>query len=230
VNVGDRAVQRTAVGILVAGAAVLAFAAPASAHVEPTPPAIQAGTTSELAFGVEHGCDGSPLVKVEIQVPEGVTDVEAVPGPDGWTGVVADGVVTFTGGPQPAEEPIDFSIRATFPDTPDEMVGFPTVETCEEGSISWIEPVVEGQDEPESPAPTVLLTAGAPTAEQLAPAEEDEEATTETTVGATTTSEDSDEADESDSSSSALLVAGIAVVVVALVGGGVVLARRRKDS
>lgn len=206
---------------------MLAFAAPASAHVEPTPPAIQAGTTSELAFGVEHGCDGSPLVELEIQVPDGVTDVEAVPGPDGWTGAVADGVVTFTGGPQPAEEPIDFSIRATFPDTPDEMVGFPTVETCEEGSISWIEPVVEGQDEPESPAPTVLLTAEAPTAEQLAPAEEDEEAsTTETTVGITTTSED---ADESDSSTNVLLVAGIAVLVVALVGGGIVLARRRSD-
>lgn len=223
----NRAVTRIGAGVAVASAAVVLLALPASAHVEPSPIAVQAGTSATVSFGVEHGCDDSPLVKLEIQIPDGVTDVTPAPAPDGWTGTIADGVVTFEGGPQPAHEGIDFAIDATFPDTPDAMIGFPTVETCQEGSVSWIEPVVKGEDEPEKPAPTVLLTAAAPTEAQLTPAEEGDEGGHEGAGHdevATTTAAPSDE----DSSSNTGLIVGIVVAVIAVAGVGVVLVRRRK--
>ena len=199
------------------------WAMPASAHVEPSPAAIEAGTSATLTFGVEHGCGESPLVKVEIQVPDGVSDVAVSPAPDGWTGAVADGVVTFTGGPQPAHEGIDFAIHATFPDTPDELLGFPTIETCEEGTVEWIQAVVEGADEPEFPAPTVLLTAGAPTEEQLSPPADDEGSGAEgptTTVGEETSS--------SDSSSDAGPIIGVILLVIIVGGAGALFMRRRR--
>ena len=228
---GRRVAARLGVAVLLAGGGIAVLATPVSAHVEPDPSAVAAGTTAEVAFGIEHGCDGSPVVKVEVEVPEGVTDVEAVPGPDGWSGSVADGVVTFVGGPQPADEPLDVAIRATFPDTPDASIGFPTVQTCEEGEIAWIQPVVDGEEEPESPAPTLLLTDGPPSAAQLAPEEEGDHAEGDhhddgATTTAADTSADSDGDDDGSGTNPALVVGGL-VVVVALVAGGVVLVRRR---
>ncbi len=173
----------------------------AGAHVEPAPNSVQKGTTAEITFTLEHGCGESPTTKLEIQVPDGVTN--AKPGDKaGWTGSTAGNVVTFVGGPQPAHEETDFTVSFTFPNAAGTL-HFPTVETCEVGKISWIEIPVEGSPEPEFVAPTVVVTDGVPTAGQLPPAEEgggdevtvessaastDSAASTETTTAVETTS------------------------------------------
>ena len=149
-------------GATLAAALTLTFAGTASAHVEPSPSDVQAGSTQTVAFTVEHGCKESPLVKLEMQLPAGLTGVSVPETPQGWTGSVTDSVVTFEGGPQPAHEEIEFAIQATFPNTPDARLGFPTIETCEQGTVEWIQPVVSGEEEPEFPAPTVTLTPGVP--------------------------------------------------------------------
>ncbi|MSV48737.1 MAG: DUF1775 domain-containing protein [Actinobacteria bacterium] len=147
-------------GVTMAAALTLAFAGTASAHVEPSPSEVQAGSTQTVAFTVEHGCGESPLTQVEMQLPAGLTAVSVPETPQGWTGTVTDSVVTFQGGPQPAHEEIEFAIQATFPDAAGTMLGFPTIETCEQGTVEWIQPVVSGEEEPEFPAPTVTLTPG----------------------------------------------------------------------
>ena len=149
-------------GATLAAALTLAFAGTASAHVEPSPSDVQAGSTQTVAFTVEHGCKESPLIKLEMQLPAGLTGVSVPETPQGWTGSVTDSVVTFEGGPQPAHKEIEFAIQATFPNAPDTMLGFPTVETCEQGTVEWVQPVVNGEEEPEFPAPTVTLTSGVP--------------------------------------------------------------------
>lgn len=223
-----RNVVRVGAGAAVAAVSLWVLASPASAHVEPSPIAVQAGTSATVTFGVEHGCGDSPLTKLEIQVPDGVTDVTPAPAPTGWTSSVADGVVTFEGGPQPAHEGIEFALQATFPDAADTTVGFPTVETCEEGSVSWIDPVVEGQDEPEFPMPIVTLTAGAPTEAQLTPAEEDEDgdhAEGSHDEAATTTAAPDETEDESSNTG---VIIGVVVVVVLVAGAAALLVRRRR--
>ena len=149
-------------GAGLAVALFLTFAGAASAHVEPSPSDVQAGSTQTVAFTVEHGCKESPLIKLEMQLPAGLTAVSVPETPQGWTGSVTDSVVTFEGGPQPAHDEIEFAIQATFPNTPDAMLGFPTIETCEQGTVEWIQPVVSGEEEPEFPAPTLTLTPGVP--------------------------------------------------------------------
>jgi uncharacterized protein YcnI len=162
-----------------ATAGVLLLAGTASAHIDPTPAAIEAGTEVTVAFGVEHGCDGSPTVELQIQVPAGVTDAQPVD-QEGWTASTADGadgqVVTFADGSLDPDMPADFSISFTAPTTAG-TINFPIVQTCEVGQLDWIEIAVEGQEEPEHPAPAVLVTAAPPTSEELAPEpEEGEEA------------------------------------------------------
>ena len=133
---------------LVAGT-VLAGAA--SAHVEPKPAAAEAGTTTTIQFNVEHGCDGSPTTKVEIKVPQQVTDVAAVDKP-GWSGTVAGQVVTYTGGSQDAQTATDFGVKVTLPASPAKLE-FPVVQTCEKGSIDWIEPTPRRGSRARAPRP-----------------------------------------------------------------------------
>ena len=146
--------------LLSAGSALaaLTIASPALAHIDPDPTEAQAGSTLSVAFTVEHGCDGSPTVQLDMQLPEGVT--EASPDPiDGWEGSIDADVVTFVGGPLPDDEEGTFSVTMTLPPTPDTTIYFPFVQRCEVGEIRWIAiPTDTAGDEPEEPAPAMLLT------------------------------------------------------------------------
>jgi uncharacterized protein YcnI len=208
---------------------ILATGGIVSAHIDPDPIAIQAGTSATVAFKVEHGCDGSPTTSMSFQIPEGVTDAVAVD-KDGWTATLSGSTLEFTGGPLAADEEDHFDITFTAPATAGE-ISFPVIQTCEQGELAWIEPMVEGA-EPERPAPTIKITEGAPTAEDLAPEHEEEEGTEGTVVATGTepiliapgpTSDD-------DSSNTGTIVVVVVVVVIVLVGGGVVLARRRSTT
>lgn len=199
----------------------------ASAHIDPDPIAIQAGTSATVAFKVEHGCDGSPTTSMSFQIPEGVTDAVAVD-KDGWTATVSGRTLEFTGGPLPPDEEDHFDITSTAPATAGD-ISFPVIQTCEQGELAWIEPDVEGAEEPERPAPMITITDGAPTAEDLTPDHDDEEATEGTVVvtGTEPVSTTVAASADDDSSSTGTIVALVVVVVIVLVGGGVMLARRQ---
>ena len=77
---------------------------------------------------------------------------------------VTEGVkqVTWTGGPLDPHQFTDFGISMKLPNTPGETLWFPVVQRCEGGKVTrWITIPVAGQEEPDTPAPGVELTAAA---------------------------------------------------------------------
>lgn len=138
-------------------AALLAVGAPAIAHIDPDPTEAQAGATLTVSFTVEHGCDGSPTVQLDMRLPEGVTNAEPEP-LDGWEGSVDADVITFVGGPLADDVEQAFAVSMTLPPTPDTTIFFPFVQRCEEGEIRWIGIPDEPGEELDEPAPAMLLT------------------------------------------------------------------------
>ena len=171
------------------GAASLAAATPAVAHIDPDPKEAQAGSTQPIAFTVEHGCDGSPTIQLDMRLPDGVTG--AAPDPiDGWDGSIDDDVITFVGGPLPDDIEATFSVTMTLPPTPDTTIYFPFVQRCEAGEIRWIGIPAEPGDELDEPAPALLLTgpvAPTTTPATSGPATTEPAATVPTTTEATST-------------------------------------------
>lgn len=157
-------IRRTLLLSTVSAIAALAIASPALAHIDPDPTGAQAGSTLSVAFTVEHGCDGSPTIQLDMRLPEGVTDASADP-IAGWEGSIDADVVTFVGGPLPDNKEGTFSVTMTLPPTPDTTIYFPFVQRCEIGEIRWI--AIPTDAEPEEPAPAMLLTG--PVATMTAP-------------------------------------------------------------
>jgi uncharacterized protein YcnI len=148
-------------GLGVGMALVLGVAAPAWAHVEPTISEAPAGGYATFALTVPHGCDGAGTTKLEVQMPEGIDEAtpEFIPG---WEASVDDSdgvVVTWEGGPLPDGQFLQFGLSVQMPDTPGEVVTFPTIQTCEGGEeVAWTEATEEGGEEPEHPSPAITLT------------------------------------------------------------------------
>ena len=167
------------------GAAVLAGVALAAAHIETNPPAVQAGTQATVGFVVEHGCGESNTTGMDIKLPAGITDATA--SKPGWTVTVADGVVRFSGGDLDHDTEDTFDISFTAPTTTG-FVSFPTVQICGDTEQPWLDETVEGQPEPEHPAPRLEITQGPPTSDELTiPVDTDDDAETTTTAAAVTT-------------------------------------------
>lgn len=130
----------------------------AFAHIDPEPAEAPAGSELVVGFTVEHGCDGSPTVQLDMRLPVGVTTPvpEAI---DGWTGSVDGDVVTFVGGPLPDDTPQTFRIEMTLPVQPGTTLYFPFVQRCEIGEIRWIDVPTDGSGtELDEPAPAMTLT------------------------------------------------------------------------
>ena len=140
----------------------------ASAHVGVTPDTTASGAYANLTFAVPHGCDGSPTTEIRITIPEDVITVTPTVNP-GWdvakvastTDPDYTSEVVYT-----AKTPLPDGLRDTFTlSVPlpagevGDVVEFPVLQTCEVGSTKWNEETVEGEDEPEHPAPAVVLTA-----------------------------------------------------------------------
>jgi periplasmic copper chaperone A len=206
---------------------MLVAAGTASAHVDPDPIAVQAGTTATIAFGIEHGCDGSPTTSIKFQIPTDVTDVRPVD-KTGWTATVAGDIVEFKGGPLAADAAEHFDITVTVPTTPGD-ISFPAIQTCEKGELAWIEPVVDGAAEPTHPAPVLKITAGAPTAAELAPATDAPSADTTATGSVAPLTTAVTTAAPADDSSNGGIIAAVIGAAIVVIGGGVLLARRKKQ-
>jgi periplasmic copper chaperone A len=233
--------RRTALAVLVAIAAVLALGVgTASAHVSVSSPNAAPGGFGEITFSVPSESDTAKTTSLRVQLPTDTpfafVSVKPVPGwtstatttainppltdDDGNTVTEAVSEVTWTadagGGLAPGEYQT-FSISAgPLPEDADTLV-FPALQGYDDGStVSWIDPAVEGQPEPEHPAPTLGLTAAAG------------DPATGTATDTTATAP----AASSDDSSNGLAVTALVVGIVGLLAGiaGVALAlsaRRR---
>ncbi len=166
--------------LLTALAAALAGAGAASAHVGVSSTDATAGGFGKLTFRVPNESDTASTVALRISIPEesALASLRAQPVP-GWTisTTTSDlatpleshgeqvtsyvSVVEFRaadgGGIRPGEFQ-EFALSGgPFPEA--DQLSFPTVQTYDDGTESaWIEPTVEGQAEPEHPAPVLVLT------------------------------------------------------------------------
>jgi uncharacterized protein YcnI len=109
--------------VLIAGV-IAVVATPAVAHVEPEVSEVPAGSAAIVPFTVEHGCEGSPTVELAFQVPDDAANVQPVD-KDGWTSAVDDDVVTWSGGPLPADEEAAFEVAFTAPEDVGTVLTFP---------------------------------------------------------------------------------------------------------
>ncbi|MFT2752872.1 YcnI family protein [Clavibacter sp. Sh2088] len=151
-----------------AGAALglaLAVSAPlaASAHVELDASTTAPASLSVLTFAVGHGCEGSATTALAIRFPADVQAVKPTLAP-GWSVAeqeAADGTtVTYT-----ADTPLPDALRATVQveallpvdGAAGDVVAFPTLQTCVQGSTDWAETPAAGT-EPDHPAPAITLT------------------------------------------------------------------------
>jgi periplasmic copper chaperone A len=226
-----------AIALLTALAAALAGAAAASAHVSVSSADAVAGGFGKLTFRVPNESDTASTVALRISIPEesAMASLRVQPVP-GWTvtTTTADlqtpleshgeqvtsyvSVVEFRAADGAGIRPGEFQEFALsgglFPEA--DQLSFPAVQTYSDGTESaWIEPTVEGQAEPERPAPVLTLTASSDAGHGAA-----ESATTTATDTAAATS-----TDHADAGPGAL---ALLVAIVALFTGlaGVVLGWR----
>ena len=230
----------------VARCALIVGAGSLSAHVGVDQDEIEAGSSATLGFSFSHGCEDSPTTSMSFQIPEGVNN--AVPlAHAGWDIEVereelaepiesAHGdpitdrpaVITFTareGFIVPSGVKDTMSLSFTAPEAPGQLF-FKVIQGCEVGSNDWIDEWDGTGEEPESPAPSVMVVAatGEDATGSTAPA-----TTTGSDAPATTVAVDDDGGDDDDGSSNGLAIAGIVLGAAGLGVGGTALVRSRKD-
>jgi uncharacterized protein YcnI len=220
--------KRLLQALLVALAAILlatiAFTTPASAHVEAT--AMPQGALTMVSLDVEHGCGELDLTGLRVQLPEGATQVAATNQP-GWTSTVSETEISWSGGPQPAHEAIDFQFALKLAQAEGETVLFPTIELCPGAELAWIEVTPEGGPEPERPAPQI--TVGESGSMDHMAMDDAPEATTTTKAASTATMapEQTPITQEgSETHNSGLVV--LLIVMAIIIGGAIILYLRNR--
>jgi uncharacterized protein YcnI len=232
--------RRAALAVLVAIAAVLALGVgSASAHVTLSSPDATPGGFAEITFSVPSESDTAKTTSLRVQLPTDTpfafVSVKPVPGwtatsttstlatpltdDDGNTVTEAVSEVTWTADPGGGLAPGQyqtFSLSAgPLPEDADSLA-FPALQGYDDGSTkAWIDPTVEGQAEPESPAPTLSLTAAA-----------DDTATDTTGTAPAASSSDSG----TDGLAVTALVVGIVGLLTGIAGIALALAARRRPA
>ncbi|TXK41526.1 YcnI family protein [Nonomuraea sp. C10] len=240
---------RTTMRTVAVGAAafglVLFGAGAASAHVTVTPSTTAAGSYTVLTFGVPHGCDASATTSIAIAMPEEIIavtptvnpgwDVEKkmekldTPVDDGHGGQYTERVdqVVYT-----AKTPLPDGLRDTFelslklPEKEGTKLVFPAIQKCEKGETPWTEVAADGAEEPEHPAPFIVLTAAEGAGQDAAtptPAE--------TAAAAPAADTSRAAADSAESSGSGVIGwAGLVLGAIGAAAGVTALVRGRKTS
>jgi uncharacterized protein YcnI len=140
------------------GFATLGSLHAASAHTDTDVVAVPAGSTATVTLRPTHGCGDSPTIMVAVRAPVAGAVAEAV---DGWSETsTPDGgsftVLEWSGGVLPTDEAGAFPVEFVVPDTVGELLVFPAIQACEDGSeLAWI----SGDPEAEFPAPRLLILA-----------------------------------------------------------------------
>jgi uncharacterized protein YcnI len=232
------AVSATTAAVLAAGVGT------ASAHVRVSSTDAAPGGYGEMTFRVPNESDTASTVSLRVQIPSDtpLASVSIKPVP-GWTATTTTGPVdppvevhgsqvseavteiTWTADPGAGIAPGQyqtFSISAGPIPEVDQLV-FPTVQTYDDGmEQAWIEPTVEGQEEPESPAPLLALTGEGSGDSHGGDADSTD----------TASASDTDATATEDSDGSGLAVTALVVGALGLVAGiaglGMALANRRR--
>jgi uncharacterized protein YcnI len=168
----SRALQRALILVAV-GAAALATAAPAVAHVRVDASHAEAGEWAMLTFRVPNESEnGSLTTQLNIVMPQGTSAM--VEGMPGWTAKsdrdVAAGTVrsvTWTADPGGGIAPEEFALfRVSLKLPKTDSVSFAAAQTYSDGTVvKWDQAPLPDGGEPEHPAPTLTLpTDAAPAA------------------------------------------------------------------
>jgi uncharacterized protein YcnI len=221
------------------GAALAAtvYPAAAAAHVTANPSEAATGY-GYTEFRVPHGCDGAATTSVTVQIPAGITSVkpEAVAGwkvstkegtlpepVDVFGESVTEGVteISWTGGPLPDSQLQNFGVSFFASESlAGETAWFRVVQQCSEGVHRWVEIPIEGEEEPEEPAPGIAILASDGGEEEDAAAAEEEPGPTVGEVSAAAVKAD-DAADRANLG----LIFGIAGLIAGLIALGLALFR-----
>ncbi|HET8779755.1 MAG TPA: YcnI family protein [Agromyces sp.] len=219
-----------------AGGVLLALAAAplaASAHVSVTPSGTAAGSSTVLTFAFSHGCEGSPTTALTFDIPESIESVSPTLHANYTIERIADGdrtaQVVYTA-ITPVEDgyrdTIELSVRLP-EDAAGEPLAFPVLQTCAAGETNWNEIAEEGEAEPESPAPTIVVTESTGDAHGHGAASDD------AAEGQNAAHSDHDEATATDAAAASgsddviARVLGIGGLVVGVVGIVLALSARR---
>jgi uncharacterized protein YcnI len=159
----------------------VAIATGAYAHITLEGREAKAGSSYKAVLKVPHGCDGSAIVKLRVEIPEGAVAVKPMPKP-GWQietvrgpyaktypyyhGVqLSEGVkeIVWTG--KLLDENYDeFVFNASLAsDLKAGPIYFPVTQICEKGEIAWTEIPAPGKEGHAlvSPAPALVILAQA---------------------------------------------------------------------
>lgn len=179
-----RALSTSAVALTTAGLMALGLGA-ANAHVTVAPASTTENGYSQLTFSVPNESETAATNKLEVQLPteQPFTSVRVKP-VEGWTAEVVTGTLpepvttadgaTLTEGPlsvvwtaEPGAEIAQqeyqtFSISVGRLPEAGSTVMLPASQSYTDGDVvDWNEEVVEGEEEPEKPAPSFVTTAAA---------------------------------------------------------------------
>jgi periplasmic copper chaperone A len=150
----------------------------ASAHPSFEIKSAAVGAPYKAVIRIPHGCDGSPTMRVRVQIPEGVIGVRPKPMP-GWSietkrgrydrsypyyhgATLTEGVREISWSGRLLDEHFDeFVFSGFLADTlqPGSTLYFPIHQECERGSYAWAEIPTAGQNAHglKSPAPGIAL-------------------------------------------------------------------------
>jgi uncharacterized protein YcnI len=177
-------IRRTTVATLVLLSALLAVAGPASAHVTVQPGEAVQGNYTKLTFRVPNESDTAATVKLEVELPASIDGARTKPVP-GWTATVDGRTIRWEGGRVEPGQFQEFDISVGPLPEVDQLV-FKAVQTYSDGSEArWIEETVDGEEEPERPAPVLSLTAARDDEAQLAAAVDQDDVDGARTLGVT---------------------------------------------
>jgi len=152
---------------------VLAAAGAAQAHITLETAQAPAGSYYKAVFRVGHGCDGSPVRQLVVEIPPGVRGAKPMVKP-GWRidiqrarldtpydshgHTVTEDVsqVRFSGGPLPDAYYDEFALMAQLPEQPGPIY-WKVAQLCEKGRVDWVEIPAAGQSLHDLKAPAALL-------------------------------------------------------------------------
>lgn len=167
----------------VSAAVIMLCCTSASAHVVLDKREAVAGSYFKAVFRVSHGCTGQPTVRITVDLPDSIYTARPQPKP-GWSisiekkklpqpvdighGKFIDEAVVriiWEGGPLPDAYFDEFALQFKLPKSaPGNVLYFPAVQDCTEGSRSWSEIPMHGGASSgghahhlHSPAPSLTL-------------------------------------------------------------------------
>ncbi|MHA7281952.1 YcnI family copper-binding membrane protein [Arthrobacter sp. TMS2-4] len=247
----SRALTTGAVALATAGLMAVGLGA-AGAHVTVAPTTTTEDGYAQLTFSVPNESETAGTNKLEVQLPteQPFTSVRVKP-VEGWTAEVVTGAlpepVTTPDGATLSEAPLSvvwtadagaeisqqeyqtFSISVGRLPEAGSTVLLPAIQSYTDGEVSeWTQEAVEGEEEPEKPAPSFVTTAAAEGEDAHGTHGADSEATDEAVDAEQAGSTTDAAADTDTGSTSALGWAGLVAGLLGLAAGGTALVRTRR--